>query len=131
MDMSVTEQAREQYAPGSQIVRSEQTSEQSSRDGGRAAGVPGALTNQPPAGGVAAPPPPREPAATAAPAAAKPAAAAGTAAGRRSGAAPAAPAAPDNVSHESTRNYEIDRTLAYTRQPAGKLQAPDRRGARR
>ncbi len=33
MDMAVTEEAREQYKPDSQIVRSEQTSEQTSRDG--------------------------------------------------------------------------------------------------
>src|SRR5580700_1831546 len=63
MDMSVTEEAREQYRPDSQIVRSEQTSEQSSRDGGGAqGGVPGALSNQPPATGVAAAPPPPAPA---------------------------------------------------------------------
>jgi flagellar M-ring protein FliF len=120
LDMAVTEQAREQYAPGSQVVRSEQVSEQSSRDGGMAQGVPGALTNQPPAGGVAAPPP-APPAANAAAAAAKPAPAAGNAAGQPAVTPPAAPATPDNVTHESTRNYEIDRTLAYTHEPAGKL----------
>src|SRR6185437_1587395 len=56
MDMAVTEEAREQYRPESQIVRSEQTSEQTSRDGAGGQGVPGALSNQPPAGGVALPP---------------------------------------------------------------------------
>ncbi len=120
LDMAVTEQAREQYAPGSQVVRSEQTSEQSSRDGGMAQGVPGALTNQPPAGGVAAPPPPAA-TANAAPGTAKPPTAAGNAAGPAAASPPAAPAPPDNVTHESTRNYEIDRTLAYTHEPAGKL----------
>jgi flagellar M-ring protein FliF len=30
-------------------------------------------------------------------------------------------ASPESSSKETTRNYEIDRTLAYTRQPAGKL----------
>ncbi|HNS26794.1 MAG TPA: flagellar M-ring protein FliF C-terminal domain-containing protein, partial [Steroidobacteraceae bacterium] len=41
-----------------------------------------------------------------------------------SGAQPAAatPGGPDNLSRQSTRNYEIDRTVAYTRQPAGRLQ---------
>jgi flagellar M-ring protein FliF len=29
---------------------------------------------------------------------------------------------PDNASRQATRNYEIDRTVAYTRQPAGRLQ---------
>ena len=35
---------------------------------------------------------------------------------------PSAPnSPPDNTSKQSTRNYEIDRTVAYTRQPAGRL----------
>src|SRR5580693_8809607 len=41
MDMAVSEEAHEQYRPESQIVRSEQISEQSSRDGSGAGGVPG------------------------------------------------------------------------------------------
>ncbi|HVP35030.1 MAG TPA: flagellar basal-body MS-ring/collar protein FliF [Steroidobacteraceae bacterium] len=128
MDMSVTEEAREQYRPESQIVRSEQTSEQTTRDAGGSQGVPGALSNQPPPAGVASAPPPAAPPAAAAPASAaagaKPAAAPNAAA-----AAPAAAGAvgalslpaSDSSSKETTRNYEIDRTLAYTRQPAGKL----------
>ena len=32
-----------------------------------------------------------------------------------------ASSAPDNTSSQSTKNYEIDRTVAYTRQPAGQL----------
>ncbi len=108
IEMSSTEEAREQYKPDSQVVRSEQTSEEASRSGaGGAQGVPGALTNQPPEGGKALPP---GAAATAKPAAADAAAAA------------AATAAPDNTSKQATRNYEIDRTVAYTRQPAGRLQ---------
>ena len=127
MDMSVTEEAREQYRPDSQIVRSEQTSEQTTRDGGGSQGVPGALSNQPPPAGVATAPP--APSATAAQPGtangAKPAAAAAGAANAATGAAGAAGAASipstDSSSKETTRNYEIDRTLAYTRQPAGKL----------
>ena len=127
MDMSSTEEAREQYRPDSQIVRSEQTSEQSTRDAGGSQGVPGALSNQPPAAGVASAPPP-----AAAPAAAqnngngtgasggKPAAAAAGGAAAGAAGALAAPTT-DTSSKETTRNYEIDRTLAYTRQPAGKL----------
>src|SRR6187551_335996 len=102
IEMASTEEAREQYRPDSQIVRSEQTSEQTARTGTGAQGVPGSLTNQPPEGGKALPP-----GATAAPAAAPGAAAtAGT---------------PDNATRQATRNYEIDRTVAYTRQPAGRL----------
>ncbi len=45
-EMSTTEEAREQYKPDSQIVRSEQTSEEQVRSGAGPQGVPGALTNQ-------------------------------------------------------------------------------------
>jgi flagellar M-ring protein FliF len=116
VDSSTTEQATEDYKPGSQIVRSEQQSQTSSRDGNQNGGVPGALSNQPPASGVAQPAPPNK-----APAAAA-TATAGLGAGQ--GAAdsgPSASSAPDNMSVQSTRNYEIDRTVAYTRQPAGQL----------
>jgi flagellar M-ring protein FliF len=122
MDMTTIEEAREQYRPDSQIVRSEQTSEQNSRDAnGAQGGVPGALSNQPPATGVAT-----TPAATPAPPAANPpatGAAAKTAAAAAAAAAAATPPTPtsDSSTKETTRNYEIDRTLAYTKQPAGKL----------
>jgi flagellar M-ring protein FliF len=109
VEMSTTEEAREQYRPDSQIVRSEQTAEEISRNGSNGSqGVPGALTNQPPAPGVALPP-----GVSAAPANAQ--------------AAPADPnaapgfAPPDNTSKQATRNYEIDRTVAYTKLPAGRL----------
>jgi len=104
VELSTTEEAREQYRPESQIVRSEQTAEESSRNGAGPQGVPGALTNQPPAPGVALPPG---------------VAAGAQAANAQPGVAPNAP--PDNTSKQSTRNYEIDRTVAYTRQPAGRL----------
>ncbi|HTT01917.1 MAG TPA: flagellar basal-body MS-ring/collar protein FliF [Steroidobacteraceae bacterium] len=129
LDTSVTEEAREQYRPDSQVVRSEQSAEQTSRDGAGAQGVPGALSNQPPPAGVAQPAAgakPAQPAATGttpprsngAPASGAPAGAANTppAAG---GQAP--PAEPESTSKQSTRNYEIDRTLAYMRQPAGRI----------
>ncbi len=114
VDSSTTEQASEDYKPGSQIVRSEQQSQSSSRDGTPGGGVPGALSNQPPASGVAQAAPANKP-----PAAAAPAAGQATQAAADSG--PSASSAPDNVSVQSTRNYEIDRTVAYTRQPAGQL----------
>ncbi len=103
VDMSVTEEAREQYRPDSQVVRSEQLAEESSRNGAGPNGVPGALSNQPPIPGTALPP-------------GQGAAAPGT----NADAAAAAPT-PDNTSKQATRNYEIDRTVAYTRQPAGRL----------
>lgn len=121
MDMAVTEEAHEQYKPDSQIVRSEQTSESTSKDGSGTQGVPGALTNQPPPAGVAQPP-----GSSAPPAAAKPAGAAGGPAGAAAAATSAiggttGVGVTDSTSKQSTKNYEIDRTLAYTRQPAGRL----------
>ncbi len=88
--------------------------------GSRRPGVPGSLTNQPPAAATAAAPaaPPRPPATANGANPPNPNAAAG--APQAAGATSAAQA-PDNVSKQSTKNYEIDRTLAYTRQPAGRL----------
>lgn len=100
IEISSTEEAREQYKPDSQVVRSEQSSEETARSGTGPQGVPGALTNQPPQGGVAQPPGVNVPA----------------------NAAVAATGTPDNSSKQATRNYEIDRTVAYTKQPAGRLQ---------
>jgi flagellar M-ring protein FliF len=114
VDNATTEQATEDYKPNSQIVRSEQQSQTSSRDGSQNGGVPGALTNQPPGTGVAQPPPPNKPAA-AAPAAGQ------VQTQAAADAAATATSAPDNTSVQSTKNYEIDRTVAYTRQPAGQL----------
>jgi flagellar M-ring protein FliF len=105
-----SEEAHEQYKPDSAVVRSEQTSEESSRNGTSGGGIPGSLSNQPPAGGVAVP------AGTA-----KPTAAPANAAAAAPTAAAAAAAGPDSTSKQSTRNYEIDRTLSYSRQPAGRI----------
>jgi len=118
VDTSVTEEAREQYRPESQVVRSEQTSESTSRDGAGPQGVPGALSNQPPTPGQALPPN-----VAAATPAASAAAGAGAAKTPGAGAADAAATAPpDNSTRQSTRNYEIDRTMAYTKTPSGRLQ---------
>ena len=102
VELSTTEEAREQYRPESQVVRSEQTAEEISRNGVGPQGVPGALTNQPPQPGVALAP--------------------GAGAGEEAATeAVQATALPDNTSRQSTRNYEIDRTVAYTKMPAGRL----------
>src|SRR6185437_8258872 len=55
LNMGVTEQAKELYTPNSQIVRSEQLSQQTAGAAGTG-GVPGSLSNEPPAPGVLAPP---------------------------------------------------------------------------
>jgi flagellar M-ring protein FliF len=118
VDMATTETAREQYNPQSQVVRSESVAEEAARNGASAAGgVPGALTNQPPQPGVALPP-------GASPAVAQsgatPPGTAGAAAAPNN-ANSSAVTGPDSTSRQSTRNYEIDRTMAYTRQPAGRV----------
>jgi flagellar M-ring protein FliF len=119
VDMSTAESTREQFNPQSQVVRSESTSEEAARNGqGNAGGVPGALTNQPPQAGVALPP-----GATPTTAQSRGAAPAGA---NAAGAAPNNGAStqvtgPDSTARQSTRNYEIDRTMAYTRQPAGRV----------
>src|SRR6186713_2185082 len=114
MDMSTTESTVEKYNPQSQVVRSESTAEDAAKNGsGNAGGVPGALTNQPPVPGVALPP-------GAQPQVAQSGATPSGAATPNNGAGSAV-TGPDSTSRQSTRNYEIDRTMAYTRSPAGKL----------
>jgi flagellar M-ring protein FliF len=117
VDMSTTEQTREQYNPQGQVVRSESTSEEAAKNGGTAAGgVPGALTNQPPQPGVALPP-------GASPTVAQSGQVTGAAgpkpAGANGGDNSTVVTGPDSTSRQTTRNYEIDRTMAYTRSPAG------------
>jgi len=94
-DMSASEEAREQFNPQGVVVRSEQLSED--RSGTAVArGIPGSASNQ----ATAAAATPADPAAAAVSTNATP---------------------PPPASVQSTRNYEIDRTVAYTRQPAGRL----------
>jgi len=94
-DMSASEEAREQFNPQGVVVRSEQLSED--RSGTAVArGIPGSASNQ----ATAAAATPADPAAAAASTNATP---------------------PPAASVQSMRNYEIDRTVAYTRQPAGRL----------
>ena len=118
VDMATTEQTREQYNPQGQVVRSESTSEEAAKNGGAAAGgVPGALTNQPPQPGVALPP-------GASPSVAQSRSNTPAAAGANGAAAAdkgSTVNGPDSTSRQTTRNYEIDRTMAYTRSPAGRI----------
>ena len=114
VDMATTESTREQFNPQSQVVRSESTSEEAAKNGsGNAGGVPGALSNQPPQPGVALPPGVQPTVAQSGQAAA-----AGTAPNNAAG---TEVTGPDSKSRQSTRNYEIDRTMAYTRTPAGRV----------
>lgn len=97
LDFSSVEQAEELFNPEQQAVRSErELTEQ--RAAGAQGGIPGALANQPPADATV------------------PEQAAGGE-GDGEGAAPQ----PVNVRRESTRNYEMDRTVSYRRQELGRV----------
>jgi flagellar M-ring protein FliF len=110
MDYTVTEETRENYDPQKTAVRSEQTSNEMRKSGDGAEGIPGALSNQPPGTsgapvipGAATPGNPLTP----------PNAAAGAASAANSG--------PTSSAQRSTRNFEVDRTLSYVKQPVGTL----------
>ena len=94
LDFTVTEETHEAYDPQKTAVRSEQNSSDSRKNGDGAEGIPGALSNQPP-GTSGAP--------------------------ALAGAAGTTAAGPSSSSSRSTKNYEVDRTLAYIKQPVGNL----------
>lgn len=105
LDFSMTEQTAEVYKPNptpeQSSIRSQQTSETTGDGGQTAAGVPGALSNQPP-GAATAPinaPGGRTPA----------------------GGANAAPAPSSPIHKESTTNYELDKTISHTKMPVGSV----------
>lgn len=95
LDFSSVEQAEELFNPEQQAVRSERKLTESRGAGGAPIGIPGALSNQPPANATVP---------------------------QQANAAGAEPApAPVDVRSESTRNYEIDRTVSYVRQELGRI----------
>jgi flagellar M-ring protein FliF len=109
LDFTVTEETHENYDPQKTAVRSEQTSSETRKGGDGAEGIPGALSNQPPgtSGAPAIPgatPTPGSPPATGA-----------------ASQTTAASTGPSASSQKSTRNFEVDRTLAYVKQPVGAL----------
>ncbi|TFW71759.1 flagellar basal body M-ring protein FliF [Methylotenera oryzisoli] len=102
IDFSVQEQAAETYKPNQQpdaaAVRSMQSNETKSANG-EAAGVPGALSNQPP------------------PAATAPITTEATNADANG--QPVNNAPPTNTEKNLTTNYEVDKTVSYRQQPMG------------
>jgi len=107
VNFTAVEQADERYNPDLPALRSEQRLEES-RGGTEVAGVPGALSNQPPADGVAP-----EQAGAAAPQGTGPTAAPAAAGGAKAG---------PRSREQLVRNYELDRTLSYTKHSVGQLQ---------
>ncbi len=106
MDFTVTEETHENYDPQKTAVRSEQTSNEQRRGGDGAEGIPGALSNQPPGTSGAPSIPGAATPGNPAPGAAQSTAAAG---------------GPSSSAQRSTRNFEVDRTLSYVKQPVGVL----------
>ena len=126
LDYTITEHTQESYKPDTSAVRSEQVSEdvaQAVTAGAgnvvAAAGIPGALSNQPPAGGTVSETAKPEDNAKA------PKAEAGKEAGKETKDAKdktaAGDAAPGNSSRRSVRNFELDRTISHTRVAPGKI----------
>jgi flagellar M-ring protein FliF len=105
MDYTVTEETHENYDPQKTAVRSEQSSNEQRKGGDGAEGIPGALSNQPPGTSGAPTIPGGATPGNPAPA----------------GAATAASAGPSSSAQRSTRNFEVDRTLSYVKQPVGVL----------
>lgn len=101
VDFSTTEQAAETYKPNTKpddmSIRSMQNNESQTANGSEAAGVPGALSNQPPANSTAPIVAPADAAATDA----------------------AASATAMNSQKNTTTNYEVDKTVSYVQQPMG------------
>lgn len=107
LDFSETEKATETYGHEHPALRSEQTSSEQRTGVAGDAGVPGALSNQPP-NTVAQP-------TAAKPNAGKPAN------GKGAANATAQSNAPGENSSSATRNYELDRTISHVSDPAGRL----------
>jgi flagellar M-ring protein FliF len=91
IDLSRTEETQERFDPEGQVIRSEQGSERSGDSAAAAAGVPGALSNQPPGEGV-----PED-------------------------AGDETAAADEVTDREFVRNYEVDRTIRHILAPAGQI----------
>jgi flagellar M-ring protein FliF len=89
LDFTVVESTTESYQPDNRAVRSEETFEESSTGTGTA-GVPGALSNQPPPAGTTVP-----------------------------GEAGEEQSSPLNSTRRATRNYELDRNISHTRTAPG------------
>jgi flagellar M-ring protein FliF len=95
VDFTQIEETEETFNPDMQVIRSEQTLDEQ-RQGPGGGGVPGALANQPPAAANA------------------PEVAGGGANGEAG--------APNNIRKQTTRNFEVDRTISYTKHQLGRLQ---------
>ncbi|CAM5190470.1 Flagellar M-ring protein OS=Castellaniella defragrans OX=75697 GN=HNR28_000400 PE=3 SV=1 [Castellaniella defragrans] len=127
VDFSQREQTSETYrpneTPGTAAVRSKQTSDSVQNDVPAPQGVPGALTNQPPPNAIApvqTPPNPARQAAQGRNGAAP--TTAGTPTGTQADGTGVSDETPKSRRNDATVNYEVDRTIAHTKQEPGLLQ---------
>ncbi|MDP1708492.1 MAG: flagellar basal-body MS-ring/collar protein FliF [Gammaproteobacteria bacterium] len=102
LDFTQTEQTAEIFDAEKPKLRSEQSNQQQTVNSAGATGVPGALSNQPPVAATVQEPtdvdtvnPPAD--------------------------ATSAPPVPMNSSNNTVRNYELDKTISHTRNPAGTI----------
>lgn len=106
LDFAYTEQTAETYKPNptpdQASIRSQQVSETAGDGGAAGAGVPGALSNQPPGAATAPINAPGRP-------------------GGGTAAATAGTASTSAVQRDSTTNYELDKTISHTRNPVGSI----------
>ncbi|MFK8069172.1 MAG: flagellar basal-body MS-ring/collar protein FliF [Gammaproteobacteria bacterium] len=100
LDFTMTEQTSETFNPDLPAIRSEQTSEeQRTGGGGLAAGVPGALTNQPPGTGEVP-----------------------EVANAEGDGAEKSASEQQQLRKKETRNYELDKTISHTQKAVGTLE---------
>jgi flagellar M-ring protein FliF len=99
LDFTITEQTRESFNPDLPAVRSERLLEES-RVGAGIGGVPGALSNEPPGTASA----PEE-----------------VADATGEGVETASTAKPESIRTQTTRNYELDRTISHTKPSLGSI----------
>ena len=105
VDFTAVEEAGEMYNPDTPAIRSEQRIDEQ-KGASSSGGVPGALSNQPPADGRSPEQIANQPQGTG------PSAAPAAGGGGKSG---------DKTREQVVRNYELDRTLSYTKHQVGKL----------
>lgn len=103
LDFTQTEQTAEIFDAEKPKLRSEQSNQQQTVNSAGAAGVPGALSNQPPVSTSAEEQPQTD------------------AVDGQSGSSTVTPTAPVNSSSNTVRNYELDKTISHTRNPAGTI----------
>jgi flagellar M-ring protein FliF len=97
VDFTAVEQTAESFDPEPRALRSEQNLQETRIGGDVAMGIPGALTNQPPGAGTA----PEQ--------------------AEAEGVELEAPPRPEQSRIQSTRNFEVDRTISHTRQQVGEI----------